>query len=124
MSGDKRKQGPPDTFITVMKMPCVLPTSSEQTKHDQSAIVSLDIAQSVHDESEETEHNELSDMNENFHVVDAHLDTHENDFGFQLSPNNSLSDKINYELLTKPFRNQRGTNETIRRFMTTWFFHL
>ena len=128
MSSDKRKQGLLDTFITVTKKPCVLPTSSEQTEHDESDIVSLDIAESAHDESEETEHNKSSDMSENLLVVDSHPDTHEHDIGFQLSLNISLVDKKKYELLTKPFRpnkkytfpSQRGANGTIRRFMATW----
>ncbi|CAF2150966.1 unnamed protein product [Rotaria magnacalcarata] len=62
MSGDKRKQGPLDAFVTVTKKPLITSSSSEQTERDQPAIVSLEVAQPIRAESEETEHNVSSDV--------------------------------------------------------------
>ena len=128
MSGDKRKQGPLDTFVTVTKKPLITSTSSEQIEDDQSEIVSLDIVQLLHAESEEAEQDESSDVNGNLRIIDSDPDTHENDIGFQLSLNSSLTNETKYRLLTKPFRpdkkytfpNQREKDGTIRRFMATW----
>jgi hypothetical protein len=34
MSGDKRKHGPLNAFVTVTKKPLIIPSSSEQTEPD------------------------------------------------------------------------------------------
>jgi hypothetical protein len=60
MSGDKRKHGPLNTFVTVTKKPLITPSSSEQTEHDQSEIVSLEVVQQIGTKSEEPENNDSS----------------------------------------------------------------
>ncbi len=128
MSGDKRKHGPLNTFVTVTKKPLIKPSSSEQTETDQSEIVSLEVAQQIGTEFEEPENNNSSDMNQNLNIINSHPDTHENDIGFHLLLHTSLTNETKYKLLTKPFRpdkkyifpNQHGKNGTIRRFMATW----
>jgi hypothetical protein len=104
MSGDKRKHGPLNTFVTVTKKPLITPSSSEQTEPDQSEIVSLEVAQQIGSESEEPENNDSSDMNQNLNIIDSHPDTHGNDIGFQLLLHSSLTNETKYQLLTKPFR--------------------
>ncbi|CAF5148602.1 unnamed protein product [Rotaria magnacalcarata] len=128
MSGDKRKQGPLDAFVTVTKKPLIPSSSSEQAERDQPAIVSLEVAQPIRAESEETEHNVSSGVNENLRIIDSHPDTHDNDIGFELSLHTPLTNETKYQLLTKPFRpnkkytflNQQGKDGTIRRFMAIW----
>jgi len=128
MSDNKRKQGPLDAFVTVTKKPLITPSSSEENEQDQSEIVALEVTQPIRAESEETEHNVSSDVNENLHIIDSHPDTHDNDIGFQLSLHTPLTNETKYQLLTKPFRpdkkytfpNQQGNDGTIRRFMAIW----
>ncbi len=127
MSGDQRKHGPLNAFVTITKKPLITPSSSEQTEPDQSEIASLEVAQQIGTESEESENNYSSDMNQNLNILASHPDIHGNDIGFQLLLHTSLTNEAEYQLFTKPFRpdkkyifpNQHGKNGTIRGFMTT-----
>lgn len=133
MSGDKRKRGSLDSFVTVTKKTLTTPSSSEQIEleqpeSDQTELVTLDVAQGTDGESEEPEKTDSTDVNQNLIVIDSHPETHANDIGFQLSLHDPPTNETKYQLLTKPFRpdkkyifpNHVGKNGVVRRFMANW----
>jgi hypothetical protein len=83
MSGDKRKRGSLDSFVTVTKKTLTTPSSSEQIEleqpeSDQTELVTLDVAQGTDGESEEPEKTDSTDVNQNLIVIDSHPETHAN----------------------------------------------
>ncbi|CAF1510815.1 unnamed protein product, partial [Rotaria sordida] len=123
MSGDKRKRGSLDSFVTVTKKILTTPSPSEQTE-----LVTLDVAQETDGELEEPGKTDSTDINQNLIVIDSHPETHDNDIGFQLSLHDPPTNETKYRLLTKPFRpdkkyifpNQVGKDGIVRRFMANW----
>ena len=70
MSGDKRKRGSLDSFVTVTKKTLTTPSLSEQieleqSESDQTELVTLDIAQGTDGELEELEKTDSTDVNQN-----------------------------------------------------------
>ncbi|CAF5114853.1 unnamed protein product, partial [Rotaria sp. Silwood1] len=104
MSGDKRKRASRDSFVTVTKKTIVTPPSSEQTETDQSELNTLEVAEIIDDEFEESNNINPSDVSQNLNAIDSHPSTHENDIGFQLSLRTTLTNETKFRLLTKPCR--------------------
>jgi len=60
-SGDKRKLGPVESFVTVTKKTLTTSSSTEESGSDQSQLVTLESAQPINVEVEEPENTDSSE---------------------------------------------------------------